>query len=104
MQTNPVRVSHRANLLPEALEQLARTAFETAARNGTEVEASYGALESLRVRAEGRAVAVEVRMNPKVPDATARETIRRYNLFLEQVTGYSAKERAKRTRKSAGSE
>ncbi len=40
-------------------------------------------------------------MNPKVPEEVARETIARYNRFLEEATGFSAKERAKRLRKSA---
>ncbi len=42
-------------------------------------------------------------MNPKVTEEVARETIARYNRFLEETTGYSSKERAKRLRKSATS-
>ncbi len=42
-------------------------------------------------------------MDPKVPEEVARETIARYNRFLEDVTGYTSKERARRLRKeSAG--
>ncbi|MGI0068558.1 MAG: DUF5611 family protein [Thermoplasmata archaeon] len=41
-------------------------------------------------------------MDPKVDVEIAAETVRRYNLFLERATGYSAKERAKKLRKSAG--
>ena len=104
MQKYPVRVSHRANLRPEALEQIARATFESAARNGEEVEASYGALQSLRVKADAKDLAVSVQMNPKVPEEVAAETIRRYNRFLEEATGYNAKERAKRARKAAAPE
>jgi len=43
-----------------------------------------------------------VRTNPRVDEAVARESIARYNRFLEEVTGYSSKERARRLRKSAG--
>jgi hypothetical protein len=41
-------------------------------------------------------------MNPKVPEDVQRDTISRYNRFLEAATGYSAKERARKLRKSAG--
>jgi len=38
-------------------------------------------------------------MNTKVDDKTATETIRAYNLFLEQATGFNSKERKKRANK-----
>jgi hypothetical protein len=40
-------------------------------------------------------------MNPKVPEEVARETIARYNRFLEETCGYSSKERAKRLKKAS---
>lgn len=101
MQRYPVRTSHRANLRPEALRELCRAAFESAEVTAEAVEARYGALERLRVRAEGKELAVEVQMNPKVAPEVAAETIRRYNHFLEEVTGYSSKERARRLRQAA---
>ena len=101
MQHYPVRPSHRGNLSPEAIERIAREHFEgiTVAPEG--VVASFGAISRIVVSAAGRELTVEVTMNPKVPEGIARETIGRYNRFLEQVTGYSAKERAKRLRKSS---
>ena len=35
-------------------------------------------------------------------EAVARESIARYNRFLEEASGYTAKERARRLRKTAG--
>ena len=96
-----MRPSHRGNLAPAALEQLARAHFETVRTDGEAVAASYGAIAELTVRPVGRELAVEVRMDPKVPEEVARETIARYNRFLEEATGFSAKERARRLRKSA---
>lgn len=101
VQRYPMRTSHRANLRPEMLEELARSSFGEASRDGDRVRARYGALEALTAGGEGKQLTVEVTMNPKVADDVARETIRRYNQFLEAVTGYNAKERAKRARKSA---
>ena len=97
-----MRQSHRANLKVEALERLLRAHFDSAESVGEEVRASYGAISQLTVRASGRDLRVNVVMNPKVPGDVAGETIARYNRFLEEATGYSAKERAKRLRKSAG--
>lgn len=102
MQTYPVRASHRRNLELAAIGTLAREHFTTVEVLPTAVEATFGALEKLVVRPEGRTLSVEVRMNPRVEDAVARETIARYNRFLEAVTGFNSKERARRLRKSAG--
>lgn len=102
MQVYPVRVDHRPNLVPAALAELVRTHLGTATVEGTSVSASFGALTRLSARAEGRSLAIEVTMDPKVPEEVARETIARYNRLLEAVTGYSSKERARRLRKSPG--
>ncbi len=101
MQTYPVRTSHRKNLELAAIGAIAREHFDRVEVGGAAVEASHGAIEHLAVRPDGRALAVDVRTNPKVDEAVARESIARYNRFLEDVTGYSAKERARRLRKSA---
>lgn len=101
MQKYPVRASHRGNLDPSALDRIVRTHFEHAEVAGGMTSASWGALARLSVRANGRELEVDVVMNPTVPDEVARETIVRYNRFLEETTGYTAKERARRLRKSA---
>jgi len=101
VQNYPVRARDRANLTPDALARILGTHFESVTVDGAAVSASYGAIERLTARAQGRELGVEVRMNPRVPDEVARETIARYNRFLEETTGYSSKERARRLRKSA---
>lgn len=65
------------------------------------VTARYGAIDSLTARPGKGELLVELRMNPQVPNDVAAETIRRYNRFLETLTGYSAKERAKKAQKAA---
>jgi hypothetical protein len=102
VQRYPVRTSHRGNLSPEAIVRLLRAHFDDATLEGTSARASFGAIVRLTVWAEGRDLAVDVTMNPKVADEVARDTIARYNRFLEEATGYSARDRAKRLRKSAG--
>jgi hypothetical protein len=101
VQNYPVRASHRPCLAPERLEALLAEHFGSATASGTDRIASWGALSRLVVRAAGKELQVDVTMNPKVPEEVARETIARYNRFLEAATGFSTKERAKRLRKSA---
>ncbi len=101
MQKYPVRATHRANLAVDRLEAAARSGFGDVTREGERVTARFGAISRLTVWMDGRELAVDLTMDPKVPEEVARETIRRYNLFLEDVTGMSAKERARKLRKSA---
>jgi len=101
VQTYPVRASHRANLALPALLEVAKSNFGTAQVEGEAVLSAYGAISRICARATGRDLTVDVTMNPQVSEEVARETIRRYNQFLEAATGYSSKERAKRLRKSA---
>ena len=102
MQTYPVRTSHRKNLELPAIGEIARRHFDHVTVGSDRVEVSFGAIERLAARPEGRALSVEVRTNPRVEEAIARESIARYNRFLEDVTGFTAKERARRLRKSTG--
>lgn len=100
MQTYPVRASHRGRLRDGGLLPLATECFGTARADGPEIVASFGALVELRAHPEAGQLAIQVRMDPKVAEPIARETIQRYNRFLEQATGYSSKERARRLKKS----
>jgi hypothetical protein len=102
VQKYPVRPSHRANLAIDRLEEICRTDFGSAEKAEGRVRARFGAISSLAAWGEGRELAVELTMDPKVDPTVAGETIRRYNRFLEEATGYTSKERAKRLRKSAG--
>jgi hypothetical protein len=101
VQKYPVRTSARTGLTPENLEALCRTHFDRAERNGSSIHSAWGALAALTVSSEGKELAVEVTMNPKVTPEVAAETVRRYNEFLQAATGFTAKERASRLRKSA---
>ena len=102
MQNYPVRASHRKGLSAPALSEVLKAHFGGAQVEGDAVVSSFGAISRLAARPAGRELSVDLTMNPKVPEDVARETIRRYNQFLEAATGYSSKERAKRMRKSAG--
>jgi hypothetical protein len=101
VQLYPVRNTHKAQLTAARLSEICRGCFDSAVVDGPAVTASWGALSRLRVWPEKKGLAVEVTMDPKVDVTVAGETVRRYNRFLEEATGFSSKERAKRLRKSA---
>ena len=101
MQRYPVRTSHRANLSPDRLSEIARTHFEGVEVQDGVVRAHFGAISSIALKAEGKELGVTLDMDPKVPTDVAAETIQHYNRFLEESTGYSSKERAKRLKKAA---
>lgn len=102
MQRYPVRTTHRAQLTTPQLAELCRSIFEHAEVDEVEVVVKWGAIARLRTWPEKKELAVDITMDPKVDVTVAAETVRRYNRFLEGATGFSAKERAKRLRKSAG--
>jgi hypothetical protein len=102
VQRYPVRATHRRNLEPEALAGIVAEFLDGVERSGDTVTGRWGAIERLSARGDKRELVIDLAMNPKVAADIARETIARYNGFLEQATGYNAKERARRLRKSAG--
>ncbi len=101
MGSYSVRPAQRALLTLEQIEASCRKHFGVGNRVGDSVVARFGAIDELRLRPAKTEIQVDLRMNPQVESAVAGETIRRYNHFLEEVTGYSAKERAQRARKAA---
>jgi hypothetical protein len=83
------------------LEGIFRGIFEGVERDGEKIVGHFGAIARVQAWGDGRELVVDLTMNPKVPADLQEETIRRFNRFLEDSTGYSSKERAKRLRKSA---
>jgi len=53
----------------------------------------------LRLWIENKKLLAESKTNPNVSDDVAMKTIKTYNKFLEELTGYTAKERQKRMKK-----
>jgi len=85
----------------DGLRKIAVDVFGEAGVDGQSVIVSFGALEKLVAWTDGKRLFVETTMTSGVPDHVATDTIKAYNTFLERATGYSAKERGKRTQKAA---
>jgi len=89
------------NIAGGGLKALAAAAFGSAAEEGGKVTASFGAISKLTAWTDGKSLFVDTEMNPGVADDVARSTITAFNGFLEQATGFDAKQRAKRAQQSA---
>jgi hypothetical protein len=64
---------------------------------------SYGAFKHLSVWLNGKKLCVDSESEMGVSDEVAFETNKRYRTFLQESTGYSAKERLKQAKKEVSS-
>lgn len=60
---------------------------------------SYGAFSRLTVSIEKKKMAVDTESGKGVNDEVILDTNRRYRVFLEEATGYNAKERLAKAKK-----
>ncbi len=88
----------------ERLEELIRKHFGDFEKDGDVYIVRFGAIEELRLWIKDKKLYAESKTNPTVPEDVAVKTIKIYNKFLEELTGYTAKERQKMLRKEVESE
>ena len=86
---------------PERLEELIRKYFGEFEKDGDEYIVKFKAIEEMRLKLVNKKLVVESKTNPNVDEETAIETIKTYNRFLDELTGYTAKERKKHLMKEA---
>lgn len=60
---------------------------------------SFGALTRLVVGISNKKLCVETEANKGAKDDVIMDTNKRYRVFLEEATGYTAKERLKKAKK-----
>lgn len=63
---------------------------------------SYGALKRLTVWIDKKRLCVDTESSKEVNDDVVLDTNKRFRIFLEEVTGYTAKERLAKTKKEVG--
>lgn len=63
------------------------------------LEISYGALTRLVVGINNKRLCVEIEANKGAEDNVIMDTNKRYRVFLEEATGFTAKERLKKAKK-----
>jgi hypothetical protein len=90
--------------LTDSMAQGLRDQFGTEPRASPEgrYTITYGALLRLEVwsGAEGKTLIVDTEANKDADDETIIDTNRRFRNYLQQVTGYTAKERAKKAQQA----
>jgi hypothetical protein len=105
MREYPIKPGNYKNIEGEKLAELIREIFGNVTKEGEMLKASYGAIKELRVQPKGKKVlCVETVMERNVSDAVGEDTRKKYNLFLEKATGYTAKERIKKMQKEVSNE
>ncbi len=102
LQEFDIRRGHFKNIEGEKLKELIISTFGNVEVEADKYLAYYGALQPLTVWMKDKnAICVETTMEKDVAEDEINETIRRYNKFLESATGFTAKERVKRSKKKA---
>lgn len=61
---------------------------------------AYGAFNRLSVSIENKKLHVDSESNKEIKDNEVLDTNKRFRIFLEETTGYSAKERLKQAKKA----
>ena len=100
MNEYDIKKGHYEKIEGEKLEALMVELFENAKKDGEKLRSTFGAIENITAWVDDKkTLCVDMKMNTKVDDKTATETIRAYNQFLERATGFNTKERKKRANK-----
>jgi hypothetical protein len=102
MQEYSIKRGYGKNLA-ESIVQGLRDQFETEPEESSgHYVISYGALKRLEVWTgeKGKTLVVDTESNMDVEDEMIVDTNRRFRKYLEQVTGYTSKERAKKAKKT----
>ena len=63
---------------------------------------SYGALQRVEASIVDKKLLVDTTPNPNVPDEEILETNKRFRKFLDDATGYTAKQRVSKAKKDVG--
>jgi hypothetical protein len=63
---------------------------------------SYGALQRVEASIVDKKLLVDTTPNPNVPDEEILETNKRFRKFLDDATGYTAKQRVSKAKKEVG--
>ncbi|OGS44883.1 MAG: hypothetical protein A3K76_03090 [Euryarchaeota archaeon RBG_13_57_23] len=101
MQQYEIKRGLQENLQKDKLKVTLQDVFGKAEEKDGRMVSSFGALKELKAWGEGKRLCVETTMDTNVSNDIAAQTIKAYNVFLERVTGLTAKERGKKSQKAA---
>lgn len=101
MQAYDIKRGHARTLEGTGLQDILEICYDSVSENAEGFLVRHGAIKEMRVWVEGNQLHVDMAMNPQVDDATAADTIRAHNAFLERATGFNGKQRRSRLQKKA---
>lgn len=87
----------------ERLEEMMEKHFGGFEVDGGVYVATFGAAKA-KMWIEDKVLKVDTETDPKASNEVAAETIKTYNKFLEELTGYTAKQRQKMMKKDVEKE
>lgn len=97
-----IKKGNYGNLEGEGLLRMMESAFGSARMEGDACVSSYGAMNRIEVRVKSKTMMeINTESDKNADPETAAETIKKWNAFLEQVTGFTSKERRSRLQKKA---
>jgi hypothetical protein len=102
MRDYEIRRGHWKNLEGDKLQKLMEGLFGPVHHEGEWLVASFGALKTVKARAEGKdKLWVDSETDRSADPGLAQQTMAVWNDFLEAATGYNTKQRAKRAQEAA---
>ena len=102
MQEYEVRRGHQENIEPEKLKAHMKEVFGNVEERDGKFVSSFGALKEIAAwPVKKNVLGIDTKMDTTVANEVAQNTIKSYNTFLENATGFTSKERGKRLQKKA---
>jgi hypothetical protein len=97
-----IKKGHYSSIEGDGLRSITEIVFGKVRVEGDTVSSDFGAIEQLEAKILSKSsICIVTKMRTDVTSEVANETIKRYNTFLESVTGFSSKERRNRLQKKA---
>lgn len=97
-----IKKGNYSNLEGDGLLKMMEEAFGSAKMEGDACVSSYGAMSRIEVKVKSKtSLDISTATDKGASPDVAAETIKRWNDFLERVTGFTSKERRNRLQKKA---
>jgi len=100
MQEQDIKKGHFKDIEGELLGELIKELFGEFKKDGDKYIIHYGALAPFTTWIKDKTtLCIDTQMNADVDEETAIDTRKKYNIYMERATGFSAKQRNKRLQK-----
>jgi len=97
-----IKKGNYGNLEGDGLRKMMEAAFGSVKMEGDTCISSFGAMTRIEVKVKSKTLLdINAVTDKDASTDTAAETIKKWNAFLEQVTGFNSKERRNRLQKKA---